>query len=99
MVAMALLRQAESVEGFLKIGRPRRGNGFLALGPWVSEGEFVRVEQDARWDVSREVDQFLGLLRAVGVVAGDGKADVLEVNADLVGASGVNLRFHQRGIQ
>lgn len=59
----------------------------------------MRVEQDARRDVSREVDQLLRLLRAVGVIAGDGIADVLEVNANLVGASGVNLGFHQRGIE
>lgn len=63
----------------------------------MGEGELLSVEQESRRRVMRQLRQPTGLALAVGGVAGNRKAKVTKVNADLVGAAGVQVRFHQGG--
>ena len=55
----------------------------------MDETQFVCVQQNARGLVFRQLRQAFRLARAIRDVAGDRKAEVLEVNANLVGPARV----------
>ena len=57
----------------------------------MSEPKFVRMQQNARGFVASQLREAFGLPRAIGGVAGDGKSEVLEVDANLVGPTGVQV--------
>lgn len=62
----------------------------------MDERQFTRVQHHARRGVVRQFLEPRILPRAVSVIAHERMADELEMHADLVRASGVDLRLHQR---
>ena len=58
----------------------------------------MRVQEDARGGVAGELGEFLVLIDAIGLIAEDWMAEVLEMHTDLVGAAGVDLRLDVRGV-
>ena len=65
----------------------------------MDEPKFVRMQQNTRGFVAGQLRETSGLPRAIGGVAGDGKSEVLEVDANLVGPAGVQLSLDERGVR
>src|SRR5262245_57783539 len=86
---------SQSMEGGLKILGPPRGKTTLTFGARMDKGEFMGVEQNPRRLIACQIGQTMGRAPAVGVVAGDGESEVLEVHADLVGAARMQRGFDE----
>jgi hypothetical protein len=65
----------------------------------VDEGELARVQEDAGGEVAGDFGESFILPGAVGFIAEDGMAEVLEMDADLVGAAGVDLGLDVGGVR
>lgn len=83
------LREPQKLQRLFHVGRYRGGKADLLPRARMGESQLVGVEQDAWCFVVREFGELLGLALAVGVVSGDGEAEVLKVNADLMRATRV----------
>src|SRR5436190_23706856 len=88
-------RSPQRRQRFLEILRPRRIEVHPLPGVRVFERQFVRVKHLAWRGVAGQFGELFVLAIAVGTVAHEWKADVFEVNANLVGAAGVQERLHQ----
>ena len=64
----------------------------------MDEGQFLGMEKLTCRLIASQVPQFDILTRAVGVVADNGVADMMEMHADLVGASGIKIGFDESGV-
>src|SRR5262249_12878417 len=81
----------------LEIRRERGGDLLLAAAARGDAGETLRMQQDPRRPEPGAVLQSSRLFRAVGRVACDGEAQMLEMDADLVGPSRVQFGLDERG--
>src|SRR6478735_10343128 len=89
---------AQKFQRAFHVDRNRGGEFHFLTRAWVGEGEFVGMKQNARRFITGEFCKLLGLALAVGIIAGNGKTQMLEVNSDLVGAAGVQFGFDEGGL-
>lgn len=90
-------REGELIDGFLEVDWVG-GLAFEFLsGDWMFEAEDVCVKHLSLGFVAGEFPEVLVLTLGVDFVAGEREADVFEMDADLVSASGVKSDFDQSG--
>src|SRR5438552_10687388 len=89
---------AQRRQRLLEIRRPPRFEAHPLAGVRVFERQFVRVKQLAWRGVAGQFGQVFVLAVAIGGVTHDWKAEVFEVHANLVSATGVQERLDHRGL-
>ena len=92
------LRGFELAQGFLKVGRERRLQANSPLCGRVVKGEFPSVQYLPLGLEANFGSQSLSFAVAVESVTEQGKANVLKMDADLVGAAGAKVGFNERSV-
>lgn len=91
------LRQVKRAQRFLEIFREGRFEVQFFPGGWMNESQFPGVEHLARSGVAGEGFKASVLFGSINIIPDQWVADVLEVDADLMGTPGMKAAFDERG--